>query len=48
MQLDDYKKKSVELTDSLKQAKKFSVELKMNDSAKRLDSITEAKKCFVW
>lgn len=41
MQLDDYKKKSVELTDSLKQAKKISTELKMNDSAKRLDSITE-------
>lgn len=41
MQLDDYKKKVTALTDGLKQAQKISAELKMNDSAKRLGSITE-------
>ena len=40
MQLDDYKKKVTALTDDLQRIQKISAELKMNDSAKRLGSIT--------
>lgn len=41
MRLEDYKKNVAALTDDLKRAMNISVELKMNDSAKRFGSITE-------
>ena len=41
MQLDDYKKKVVAMTDGLKKLKNISVELNMNNSSERLSSITE-------
>lgn len=41
MQLDDYKKKAVAMTEDLKKLKNISVELNMNNSSERLSSITE-------